>query len=172
MFRELKSDRVIMRTLNHGDWKTIKFLRSDDVVNKYVERPGANDKEEAIAFIDKISKGIDSNQICYWAMALKADSDNMIGSICLWNFEFDENIAELGYDLKPEYQSKGYMSEALSRVIDFGFVDLKLKSLEAYTHFGNEASLKLLNKYGFHLLEAKKDSTNSNNVVYRLINSQ
>ena len=31
----------------------------------------------------------------------------------------DKSVAETGYELRPEYQGKGIMHEAISRVIDF-----------------------------------------------------
>ena len=58
-------------------------------------------------------------------------------------------IAEVGYDLNPIFQRKGIMSEALNKVINFGFNELGLDNIEAYTHIQNENSKKLLEKNGF-----------------------
>lgn len=38
------------------------------------------------------------------------------------------------------------MSEAIKKVIDFGFNDMRLKSLEAFTHKENLPSIKLLER--------------------------
>ena len=81
----------------------------------------------------------------------------MIGSICLWNFSEDQKTAEIGYDLSPDYQGKGIMHESLCRIIEFGFQNLNLEFIEAFTHYKNEPSKKLLENNGFKLVPGKKD---------------
>jgi ribosomal-protein-alanine N-acetyltransferase len=48
-------------------------------------------------------------------------ANQMIGSICLWNFQ-QTKTAEVGFDLNPKFQGKGIMSELLKCIIQF---DLK-----------------------------------------------
>ncbi|CAL2106310.1 (ribosomal protein S5)-alanine N-acetyltransferase [Tenacibaculum sp. 190524A02b] len=166
-FTKLKTNRLLLRNLEPKDWKAVSFLRSDTSVNQFVDRPIATSKEEALLFITKISTGIADESLFYWSISLK-DQDRMIGSICLWNFSEDKVTAEIGFDLTPDCQSKGIMSEALKSVLTFGFHDLKLKNIEAYTHYLNLSSKKLLEKNNFKLIIHKKDPHNKNNIVYIL----
>jgi ribosomal-protein-alanine N-acetyltransferase len=64
------------------------------------------------------------------------------------------------------------MSEALNCIIDFGFNELKLDSIEAFTHNKNEHSKKLLEKSGFHFMENRKDQDNTSNSIYELTNNR
>ena len=57
--------------------------------------------------------------------------------------------AEIGYALKPEYWWKGYMYETISRMLRFGFENMKLHSIEANVNPANARSKKLLEKIGF-----------------------
>ncbi|GLB47828.1 GNAT family N-acetyltransferase [Neptunitalea lumnitzerae] len=164
---QLITERLVLRKLGITDWEVVQFLRSDSGVNRYVDRPETPTKEEAIAFIEKICDGIDNRRCYYWVLCTK-DNPEMIGSICLWNFALDVTSAEVGYDLHPTHQGKGYMKEALEAICNFSFDILQLTHIEAYTHKDNIASRKLLEKQGFILQEGKTDPGFPHNIVYRL----
>lgn len=145
----------------------ISFLRSDKNVNKFVKRPCAETKEKALEFIKKIYDGVDNGNSYYWKIT-ERNKNKMIGSISLWNFSKNQKTAEIGYDLSPNYQGKGIMSESLKNIIEFGFQKLNLDLIEAYTQYNNENSKKLLERNGFKLVNGKKDEDNENNIVYEL----
>lgn len=165
-FKEIETERLHLRKLKESDWEVISFLRTDPDVNAFVQRPPAPDKKTALAFIDRITGAEES---LYWSICLKPNN-TMIGSICLWNLNQEENSAEVGYDLSPAYHGKGIMREALQAVISFGFHDLKLFKIEAFTQWNNAASVQLLTKSGFYLEPERRDPDNSNNRIYTLIN--
>ena len=92
----------------------------------------------------------------------------MIGNICLWNLSEDCKTAELGYDLIPEYQGEGIMDEAVKAVLHFGFNQLKLELVEAFTSKQNESSKKLLLRNQFVWNASRKDPENDDNIIYEL----
>ena len=60
------------------------------------------------------------------------------------------NRAELGYLLnKEEHKRKGYMSEAVGAMLDYGFNFMGLNRVEAFIGPTNAASLGVVRKYGF-----------------------
>lgn len=166
-FPEIKTDRIILRKLKVTDWKIISYLRSDKEVNKFVKRPEAPTKEKALEFIATISNNIIKYKTFYWAIATTGN-DQMIGSICLWNFSNDRKTAEVGYDLSPKFQGKGLMNESLKSVLDFGFNTLNLDLIEAYTHRENTKSIHLLKKNNFKLVVGKKDNDNLENSIFEI----
>jgi ribosomal-protein-alanine N-acetyltransferase len=123
-------------------------LRSDENINKYIDRPRATSIEDAYSFINKTNLSIDNNELVDWAITFKENS-GLIGSICLWNISKEENKAEVGYELLPDFQGKGIAHEAMLVVLDYGFNIMMLNKIEAYTHKENSASKKLLEKFGF-----------------------
>jgi ribosomal-protein-alanine N-acetyltransferase len=152
------------------DSPIILYLRSDKIINKYILRPENSQTKnniDAINHIKKLTHQIENNSSVSWGITLK-NNPKIIGTICLWNFSNNNIIAEVGYDLIPEFQKKGIMNEALNKVIDFGFNNLNLNKIEAYTHFQNENSKLLLSKNKFSLV---KDINNSHNLFYELINN-
>ena len=170
-FIEIKTNRLLLRRLTYSDWEMISFLRSDKTVNKYVDRPSAETQEEANDFIKRISENIDLHKSFYWCISMHGDN-KMIGSICLWNISEDRKIAEVGYDLHPNYQGRGIMSEAIEGILNFGFNNLKLEKIEACTHRDNESSRRLLLKKDFILVEGRTDEGNENNVIYVIGNKR
>lgn len=147
-FPGLKTERLILRQLKETDAPQIFILRSDESINRFIDRQRAQHIGDALAFIQKISVINESRQAFYWAITT-ADDDTLIGTVCIWNFNSEKNKAEIGYELLPKFQGKGYMHEALKAVIDFGFENLRLRSIEGWTHPDNTSSSKVLESLGF-----------------------
>lgn len=170
-FPKLTSKRLFLRKIEESDSDTILYLRSDKTINKFIKRPlhrQTNTKDDALKFIKEQHINIGNNHLIAWGIALKNKSE-LIGTICLWNFSENNTIAEVGYDLSPEFHGKGIMSEALNLIIDFGFNRLELNKIEAFTHCKNERSKRLLEKHGFCLNEVREDLDNDANIIYELM---
>ena len=167
LYPDITTERLLLHKLNEEDSDLIFTLRSSNEVTKYIARPLYKDVDEARTFIKDRIKDIENNVSIVWTICYK-DSLIPIGTICLWNFSDDKKAAEAGYDLLPEFQGKGYMSEAIKSVISFGFNELKLKTIEAYTSKHNKESIKLLEKNHFILLKDRKDEGFLDNLIYSL----
>ena len=149
-FPELKTERLIFRQLVHEDEDAIFKLRSDERVNTFLTRSEYKTSKEAGIFINKINKNVANAESIYWGIALQSDN-KPIGTICLWNIQRENYRAEIGYELSPDFWGQGIMNEAIARVIDYGFDNMKLHSIQADTHPDNSRSIKLLEKNGFVL---------------------
>ena len=147
-FPSLTTERLLLRQLQPSDDKAIFALRSNEAVNTYIQRPLSNNIDDARYFITSITEGVNNKEWLYWAMILK-DTQQLVGTICLWHFSDDKSTAEIGYELHPSYQGKGLMDEALKGIINYGFNILQLTTIEAYTQPANERSIKLLEKNNF-----------------------
>ncbi|WP_298289109.1 GNAT family N-acetyltransferase [uncultured Lutibacter sp.] len=172
-FPEIQTERLLLREIVKTDSDVILFLRSDEIVTKFIERPEnrkTKDLSDAIKFIEELNEYLETDKSISWGITLR-NTKKIIGTICLWNFSQKNNSAEVGYDLIPKYQNKGIMSEALKMIIDFGFKTLKLDTIEAFTHYENEKSIKLLEKNGFYLNESRKDLENKSNVIFEIENA-
>ena len=60
---------------------------------------------------------------------------------------------------------KGIMSEALQRVLKYGFESLGLNEIVAFTHRLNEASKNMLLRNQFLIKLDRSDQDNSDNVI-------
>ena len=156
-FPVLKTGRLTLRQLRINDDKEIFALRSDADVNKYLNRKRSKSIDDAKNFIQIINENIQRNNSIYWAITLNG-TDKLIGTICLFDFSDDNLKAEIGYELLPDFQGKGIMQEAASKVIDVGIQQIGLTSIEAYTHSENQSSTTLLEKLNFKRHSAADDN--------------
>lgn len=167
IYQEIKTQRLLLRRVTHSDQDMVSYLRTDKEINKYIHRSPEKANEKATSFIERINQYIDNDVSYYWGICLSSNAQ-MIGSICLWNLSTDRKYAEVGYDLSPEFQGNGYMSESLQSVLNFGFTKLTLDIVEAYTHRENERSKNMLLKNNFKLVEGKTDNNNPYNLVFEI----
>lgn len=149
-FPQLTTNRLILRKLQPNDSNDLLIIRSNEQVNKYLDRPGAVTIQDISAFINKIHGIIEAGEGVYWVLSLK-DSTKVIGTICYWNFNPEKDMADIGYELLPDYQAKGLMQEAVAAVIAYGFNVMELKVISAVTHPDNESSANLLKRNNFKL---------------------
>jgi len=140
---------MVLRRITSADAKEVLFLRSDPEVNKFSLRPLATDLRQAEEFIQLVESLLISNEGITWVMALKEAPEKMIGNVGIWRFMKEHYRGELGYVLHPRFQGKGYMLEAFSEVIKYGFETLGLHSLEANVNPFNLPSIKLLERNNF-----------------------
>jgi ribosomal-protein-alanine N-acetyltransferase len=84
-----------------------------------------------------------------FAITLKAQPERMLGSCGIFKQNRAWHSAILGYDVALELRGRGIGSEAVSAVLDWAFVALKLNRIEAQVHPENIASMRLLTRLGF-----------------------
>jgi ribosomal-protein-alanine N-acetyltransferase len=82
-----------------------------------------------------------------WAVTL-ADSGKMIGTCGFASIDTDNDAGEIGYVINPEYWGKGYATEALSRMLSFGFGVLGMHRIYVRIMSGNLASERVAKKCG------------------------
>ncbi|GGA90666.1 MULTISPECIES: GNAT family N-acetyltransferase [Mucilaginibacter] len=164
----LNTDRLGLRGLLESDALQILALRSNVEVNKHLDRAANTTVDEALSFIKKIEDIVSNNEGFYWAITLK-DKDELIGTICYWNLNAANKSAEIGYELHPDYHGQGFMQEAISAVLAFGFNDQHFELITACPKQGNESSVKLLKKTGFSLAgDFTDEETKSKYLDFRL----
>nr|WP_294947830.1 GNAT family N-acetyltransferase [uncultured Mucilaginibacter sp.] len=147
-FPVINTPRLTMRALNLTDAEAAFAMRSNPEVMKYIDRPPAKSIDEAISWINLIHDLHQKNEGVLWVLSLH-NSDDMIGSIGIWQIDKINQRAEIGYMLNTQHQGKGYMQEALIEAIKYAFEGIGLHSIEANVNPGNQASIKLLERTGF-----------------------
>ena len=149
VFPEISTQRLWLRKLINTDAPEILKLRSDEQVMQFIDKERAKTIEDAELFINRSNLALSANDGINWAIALKEHPETLVGSIGLWRIIKEHHRAEIGYMLNPAYWQNGIMKEALLKVIEFGFKDLQLHSIEAHINPENTASAALLTSTGF-----------------------
>ena len=148
-FPELSTDRLILRQITLADAGGVYELRSNEEVMQYINRPLTKTVEEAENWIRIVLEVLTKNEGITWCIALKDKPDEHVGSMGLWRIDKENHRAEIGYMLHPTLQGKGLMYEAMQKVLEYGFSEMKLHSIEAHIDPRNTASAALLKKGGF-----------------------
>jgi ribosomal-protein-alanine N-acetyltransferase len=123
---------------------------SDPEVNKFILCEMPRDLEEARKELHYWRNVFYQNDGIYFAIT-KKDTDQLIGSIGLTTFNSYHNRIELSYDLAKEYWRQGICTKAIKAVTQYGFEELRVNRIEAFTAIYNTPSNNLLLKCGFTL---------------------
>jgi len=73
----------------------------------------------------------------------------LIGTVGFYGIEYGDGRAIVGADLMKEYGGRGFMTEALQTLVDYGFEHMKLNRIEATSDPGNLRSIRLMERCGF-----------------------
>jgi RimJ/RimL family protein N-acetyltransferase len=147
-FPILTTPRLAMRETRDADVDIEYAMRTDLVVMRYWSSPPIREMGEARDAVERAKGYFASREGIRWIVTLQGD-DRMMGSVGLFGFHEQNRLAEIGYALAREHWGKGYMNEALTAAIDYGFGPFGLRRIEADTHPGNAASVKTLERLGF-----------------------
>ncbi|MFF2877822.1 GNAT family N-acetyltransferase [Gottfriedia sp. NPDC057991] len=174
-FPKIDTNRLVLRQMNNGDQYEIFALRSNKMVSQYINRPIAKEVDEALQYIKMINEGIERNDWVLWAITFK-ESDQLIGTICLWNFSVEQSKGEVGYELSPELQGKGIMQEAVKAVLAYGFNTLQLQVIEGIVQSENKKSIQILERNKFiNKGIVNRESTNEEDIhscIFELTNER
>ena len=160
METKISTDKLILKPVELSDLQNMYNLRINPQVAKYIERDINKNLEDIRQFIELVKK----NNFYFTIRTL--ERNEFIGTITLWNIDRSINYAEIGYELLPDFQGKGLMSEAVKAMLDYAFNKASFEIIEAHTHRENTASRRLLERVGFKLLPDKIDGDNLDIVVY------
>ena len=147
-FPILESERLIYREFKKNDKHALFSIRSDFRVMNYMDSPKHVSLQDSINMIENILVSFKEKTGINWAIINKS-TDEFIGYLGFWRLIKQHCRAEIGYALKPEFWGKGLMKESFDMLIDFGFNNLQIHSIEADVNPKNIKSIHLLEKKGF-----------------------
>jgi ribosomal-protein-alanine N-acetyltransferase len=146
-FPELHTERLELVEITQSHLSDFYEIFRDERAAKYYNIIPFKKEEEAQKYIDWFQSRYKDGVGIRWGIRLK-DKSSIIGTAGFNNYQKDHR-ANLGYDLHVDYWNKGYITEALSKILNFGFNTLGINRIEAEVMQGNIASEKVLEKLGF-----------------------
>lgn len=148
LITELHTERLHLRKMKVSDSSSLFKVWSDPDVTKFMNVSCFTDENKAkemINLLDDLSR--DSKAIRF--SIIKKESNEIIGSCGYNSFDFENEKAEIGYDIAKSFWGRGYASEAICSLLDHAFSSLKLNRIEAKVDPENVNSIKLLQKLNF-----------------------
>ncbi len=144
---KLETERLVLRKLLYKDVNDIYSYAHDEEVAQYVMWDAHHSELETLEFLNVVIELYNKNEPAPWGIELK-ETKKIIGTIGFVSLESEHNKAEVGYTLAKQYWNKGITTEALKKVIQFGFEKMRLNRIEAKCIKENEQSIKVLLKAG------------------------
>lgn len=146
-FPTLETDRLILRKLTKEDATDIFQYASDDEVARYVTWDSHKTVEDTYQFLQFAFDRYEAGQVAPWGIVYKADG-KMIGTIDFLYWDQVHRRSEIGYVLAKPYWGQGIMTEAASKLLDFGFHKMELQRIEARCFVENIGSERVMQKIG------------------------
>ena len=144
----LESDRLRLRQWQAADLPAFAEMGADPVVMEHF--PARLDRERSDALALRFKAMIDDRGWGVWALERKAGGE-FIGFVGL-NIPSDElpfsPCVEIAWRLAQGYWHQGYASEAARVALRFGFVELNLEEIVAFTSLGNLRSQAVMARLG------------------------
>jgi len=148
LFTNLETERLLLKNISLDDAEFMFEQFSNDFIHKYLfDYDPLSSIEEAIELIKFYTAPEPRNQH-RWILILK-EGGIKIGTIGYHSWDIEKRKAEIGYDLKEEYNGFGYMNEALKAVLRFGRNCMNIEVLYAVIYVENLASIRIATKNGF-----------------------
>jgi len=151
-----ETERLKLRPMAKEDTELVFKFNSNLESLKYVARDPWTEMDQAIEKMKIFEDAYKKREAIWWVYHLKSE-DKPIGYGGIFNIEKANNKAEIGYGLLPGYSGKGFMTEALGKMVDFGVNKLKLHRIYAIIDPGNIGSEKVIEKFEFKKEGVLKD---------------
>jgi ribosomal-protein-alanine N-acetyltransferase len=154
-----KTERLELRPLEKGDAEMLWPYVSNPEISKDMSWQFHKNISETQNFIDSVVKSIDEGKSITWCIFFEGKFCGIFSLIAILKSHraLIYNRAELAYWIGPEFQSKGIMTEAGKKIIDFAFRELKLNKLVVGHHLHNKSSEKLILRLGFRFLYTEEE---------------
>ena len=144
----LETDRLMMRPFRMEDAQEVfECWESDPDVARYMFWTSHNEIEKTREWLAFELGQIDKQDWYRFALVLK-ETGALIGTTLLY-YEEEVECWEIGYNLGKEYWGKGYITEALKKMLDFAIHELKIKQMVGRYAKENPASGNVMKKLGF-----------------------
>lgn len=145
----LTTQNLTLRLFTASDLEAINQLQSIPEVDKYNTLGIPKDLEETKKVMAPLLKANQKEETEYYTFVIEQISDGQfVGLIALMLGAKKYKSAEVWFKLFPVFWGEGFATEALRKLIKFGFEDLGLHRIEAGCAVDNTASLKVMEKAG------------------------
>lgn len=147
-FPVLETERLYLREIVMEDAEALfEIFSSEEAMIHYGMYP-YTEIEQAEQLVESFRNSFENDRAIRWAIALKS-TNQLIGTCGFHNRSDKNQRAEIGYEINPEFWEYGYMTEAVKRILKYGFNEMGFNRIEAIVYPENSASIASLEKLEF-----------------------
>ncbi|GEN72124.1 GNAT family N-acetyltransferase [Chryseobacterium lathyri] len=173
-FPAIETERLILSQLKEEDLPFVTEYLQDKIFSDVTSNIPYPYTGEHARFWMKMSWESFENNTGY-TFAVRNKEGQILGAIGL--HDRDDDKAELGYWMGKPFWNKGYITEAATALIDFGFNELQINKIYATYFLDNPASGRIMEKIGMEkeaLLKQhlKKDGKYIDVMMYSILKNK
>jgi ribosomal-protein-alanine N-acetyltransferase len=143
----LETDRLLLRMMGPGDVEDVFAYASDPEVARFVTWDHHASLEDSARYVEYMMGRHERGEVSEWGMDLREDG-RLIGTCGFLGWSPPHARAEVAFALSRRYWNRGLMTEAVGRVVAFGFDRMGLNRVEARCLVDNVAARRVLEKAG------------------------
>ena len=156
LFHSLAGKNIYFNPLSINDTAEIHRYTSNETVSRFIGWKLMKTLDETREHIELMLQREAVGTHLYASVVLK-QTQAIIGTAMIFNFDPKANQAEIGYVLHQDAWGKGYGTACVALMSDFAFNQLNLHKLHASVVAANLSSARVLEKNGYELEGRLKD---------------
>lgn len=145
-----ENDCIVLRDAEPKDAEGLLSITNDKEVMRYYGMAPYKDLKEAQDEIDWFLSLQRNGNGARWVIADK-NSDEYIGDVGVFDYDNYHNRIEIGFKLRKEYWGRGIMSNCISILLKFCFLQKNVNRVHAMVDTNNIGCARTLEKSGFKL---------------------
>jgi len=146
---QINDGNLFLRKISKGDIDFFfKSLNNKDLIS-YLSLGPLKTFEHSKRLIKGYLRYWDSHFQYNYIIELHKVDKLKIGSISLWNVNWQHQRAQVGIWLIPSFWNRGLGEKSLNLLKNIAFIHLKINRLEAHIAIDNKKSISLFKKCGF-----------------------
>jgi [ribosomal protein S5]-alanine N-acetyltransferase len=148
-FPLLRSERLTLRQIVDSDIEAVFAMRGDNETMTFIPRVTMTVLSEATDYIRINEKYLEDQLSINFGVTFSDKPSQLLGMVSIHNINVESNRGEIGYIINKTYQNQGITTEAIHRLVQYGFDQMNFNSLEAIVFSQNFISAKVVEKIGF-----------------------
>ena len=137
-----------LRPWHESDVPRLVALCRDEEITRWTRVPTEYGITSARAWIAE-SRALVRDRISAPFAIVSATGGELLGSISLMRFAWEDARGEVGYLLGRDARGQGHATRALRLICAWGFAELGLERIDLYAATGNGASQRVAERAGF-----------------------
>jgi [ribosomal protein S5]-alanine N-acetyltransferase len=142
----IRTERLLLREFVEDDWRAVLAYQRDPRYLRYYEGTDRTEAD-ARAFVQRFLDYQQESPRSKIQLAITFDG-HLVGNVGLRRAAPDARLADIGYEVAPEFWGRGYATEAARAMLALGFGELGLHRVTAHCLAENSASGRVLEKLG------------------------
>ena len=146
---QITTSRLILREIVADDWPAMLAYQVDHRYLRYYAWTERSE-EDVGAFAQMLAgmRDADVPRRKFQLAITQPGDPTLIGNCGIRRKPDNEWEADIGYELHHDHWGRGYVTEAVSAMVDFGFRELGLHRVSSWCNAENERSWRVMERIG------------------------